>query len=190
MDAADQKRQALILFIVRKLSEQKGWHGTLFVQRFIYLLQELLDVPLDLFFILYKHGPYSFELEEILTFLLERRFLKLKVPRNQLSPTLVPGRHAAYYDKKFKMEKSLLDPKVAWLIEKVNKIPFGELTLVTYALYMLKQLQSQGKDEKDLVSEMHKLRPVFSEKAITEAADTLKQLMHELQVEAMADLAI
>jgi len=183
MDENDQKKQALVLFIVRKLSEQKGWHGPVFVQRFIYLLQELLDVPLDLFFILYKHGPYSFELAETLTFLTANYLLEFKLPLNHLSPTLVPGKHAAYYDKKFKAEMDAINPRVTWLITKVNDMDFGKLTLLTFALYVLKQLRVQGKDEKKLISEMHQIRPVFSKKQITEAVEALKKLMNEAQTE-------
>ena len=37
------------------------------VQKAMYLMQELLEVPTEYSFILYKHGPFSFDLSDELT---------------------------------------------------------------------------------------------------------------------------
>ena len=61
------KRAALITCLVQQLRGQGSWCGETHVQKAVYFLQTLLHVPLQLQFVLYKHGPFSFELRDDLT---------------------------------------------------------------------------------------------------------------------------
>jgi hypothetical protein len=57
-------QKALIARLARTLREQGSWAGETHIQKATYLLHELADVPFDFDFILYKHGPFSFELRD------------------------------------------------------------------------------------------------------------------------------
>lgn len=61
------KRGAILVQLVRELRENGSWCGETHLQKGTYLLQELTKVPLGLEFILYKHGPFSFDLRDELT---------------------------------------------------------------------------------------------------------------------------
>lgn len=58
------KRSALLTKLVQRLRDEGSWGGETHVQKVTYFLQELMEVPLDFDFILYKHGPYSFDLHD------------------------------------------------------------------------------------------------------------------------------
>lgn len=60
-------REAIILKLVERLRQHGSWCGETHIQKSAYLLQELMIVPLGFDFILYKHGPFSFELKDELT---------------------------------------------------------------------------------------------------------------------------
>ena len=55
-------QDAVLVGLARRLYEQGSWTGETHIQKAAYLLHELRDVPFDFAFILYKHGPFSFEL--------------------------------------------------------------------------------------------------------------------------------
>jgi hypothetical protein len=55
-------QDAVLVGLARRLYEQGSWTGETHIQKAAYLLHELLAVPFDFAFILYKHGPFSFDL--------------------------------------------------------------------------------------------------------------------------------
>jgi hypothetical protein len=57
-------KHALILAVVEGLQQQGSWTGKTHVQKALFLLgaSGVLEVPFP--FVLYKHGPYSFDAEE------------------------------------------------------------------------------------------------------------------------------
>jgi uncharacterized protein YwgA len=55
---------SIVLYSMQTLKNEGSWCGETHIQKALYLCQELMNVPSDFKFILYKHGPYSFELSE------------------------------------------------------------------------------------------------------------------------------
>ena len=136
----DRLPQAAIVTKLAELLRHYGsWCGETHIQKAMYLLQELLEVPTGFDFILYKHGPYSFDLGDELTSL---RADGLLAPEPQTVPygprfaaTPVAGcLHASF-------PKTLA--KYADSIEFVAKALGGkrvdELERVATALYVTKQ---------------------------------------------------
>jgi hypothetical protein len=54
------EQSGLIAVLADSLRKRGSWAGETHIQKAGYLLQELLGVPLNMKFILYKHGPFSF----------------------------------------------------------------------------------------------------------------------------------
>src|ERR1700676_2619421 len=63
----EPQREALLLEFVRRLKNSGSWCGETHIQKSTYFLQEMMGVPLELNYIFYKHGPFSFELNDRLT---------------------------------------------------------------------------------------------------------------------------
>jgi uncharacterized protein YwgA len=55
---------SIVLYVIKALKANGSWCGETHVQKTLFLCQELFGVPSDFKFILYKHGPYSFQLSE------------------------------------------------------------------------------------------------------------------------------
>src|SRR5437867_998970 len=60
------RNQKLVILsrIDRELVQTGSWAGEMHLQKAVYLLQEVTDVPLGYAFVLYHYGPFSFELRE------------------------------------------------------------------------------------------------------------------------------
>lgn len=58
------RRHAIIMAVIDALQERGSWTGKTHVQKALTLLRDSGKVQVPFTFVLYKHGPYSFEIEE------------------------------------------------------------------------------------------------------------------------------
>src|SRR6266704_3691330 len=63
MTMTDIQKSAVIAALIKAYREQKLFCGETHVQKSIYLMQEMLGVPFGFEYLLYKYGPFSFELQ-------------------------------------------------------------------------------------------------------------------------------
>ena len=79
-------RWATVAHIVQGMRANQGWTGETHIQKTLFFAQELLQVPCGYDFMLYKHGPYSFELHDDLGRMLTNSILSLE-PRPPYGPS-------------------------------------------------------------------------------------------------------
>ena len=93
----DADRSAIVLELASQLRSHGSWAGETHVQKAAYLMQELLGVPADFRFVLYKHGPFSFDLRDFLNRMDTWGFIRFeeqpypygpKITEGELSPSL------------------------------------------------------------------------------------------------------
>jgi len=72
-------QEAVLVGLARRLHDRGSWGGETHLQKATYLMHELLGVPFDFRFILYKHGPFSFELRDELGSMRADRLLDVLV---------------------------------------------------------------------------------------------------------------
>src|SRR5215813_7414948 len=56
------RRAAILVEMIKALHRAQSWCGETHIQKATYLLQSAGDVDMSYEFVLYKHGPYSFDL--------------------------------------------------------------------------------------------------------------------------------
>lgn len=61
------QRAAILLSLIERLRERGSWCGETHIQKAVYFLQELAGGAPGFDYILYKHGPFSFDLRDELT---------------------------------------------------------------------------------------------------------------------------
>ena len=66
------QRASVLLALNEQLRAAGSWAGETHMQKATYFLQHLMGVPLAFDFILYKHGPFSFDLRDELTAMRKR----------------------------------------------------------------------------------------------------------------------
>ena len=74
------ERRKLICHLVARMREHDSWAGETHIQKCVLFLQKLLGVPTGYQFVLYLHGPFSFDLRSELA--LMRARLQLDVEPN------------------------------------------------------------------------------------------------------------
>ena len=83
-------RWAVVGQLVKCLRENEGWAAETHLQKTMFFLQELLNVPCGYQFVLYKHGPYSFDLHDDLGRMLTNQVVGLE-PRLPYGPSFELG---------------------------------------------------------------------------------------------------
>jgi len=83
------QQDAVLLSLINEMKAKGSWCGETHIQKAAYFLQALMQVPMSFEFILYKHGPYSFDLSDEVTALRADRLLEYKT-RLPYGPSLFP----------------------------------------------------------------------------------------------------
>ena len=156
------QRAAVLLSLVEKLHDNDSWCGETHIQKSTYFLQELLKVPLDLDFILYKHGPYSFELSDEITAMLADNILRVEPRPNPYGPSLLPGEEGSKLIKEnFSKTIEKYDSQTAFVAKKLGQERVASLERLATALYVTRE--EEGGDVEVRVSRIRELKPHISE---------------------------
>ncbi len=89
------KGAALLTRLIEELRHKGSWCGETHIQKTAYFAQHLTGIPLGYAFILYKHGPFSFDLRDELTALRADELLKLEVQR-PYGARMLPTKQSKY----------------------------------------------------------------------------------------------
>lgn len=73
-----RRQDALIAALAERLRERGSWCGETHIQKAAFAAQELAGVPLGVEFILYKYGPFSFDLRDELGAMRANGFIDLE----------------------------------------------------------------------------------------------------------------
>jgi hypothetical protein len=105
------------------------------MQKAAFFLQELMDVTMGFDFILYKHGPFSFDLRDELTFMRAQAFLRLE-PQYPYGPTLVGGEKSELLKQTFRQTIDRHLTKIRFVSQKLGNKTVVELERTATALYI------------------------------------------------------
>ena len=94
----DFKKHALILAMIEELKANSSWTGKTHVQKAMFLVREATSVDNPFEFVLYKHGPYSFEIENELEQMKSYGAIS-STPQAGYGVVLQPGENAGFIKK-------------------------------------------------------------------------------------------
>jgi hypothetical protein len=83
-------RCALVVELARKLRSRGSWAGETHLQKAFYILQDLSKSNLGYKFVIYKHGPYSFDLNSELEAMRAANIVEFQFTRHGYGPTIAP----------------------------------------------------------------------------------------------------
>lgn len=174
------KRRAVLLSLIDEMSKKQSWCGETHVQKCVYFLQDMLEVPMGFDFILYKHGPFSFDLRDELTAMRADDLLQLDL-QPPYGPSLRPGPLAedliGFYPKTIRQYK----PSIEFLATHVSTRRVSELERLGTALYVTREVSSEA-SRKPLAAHADRvnfLKPHISQQEARNALQELEKLISE-----------
>src|ERR1700730_6421073 len=128
-------RAALLTRLVQDLRQRGSWCGETHIQKSTYLLQDLMKVPLGLEFILYKHGPFSFDLRDDLTGLRADELIKLE-PHWPYGPRVEPTDRCEYIQKIFSKTVDRYADSISFVADKLSHRGVADLERLATAFFV------------------------------------------------------
>ena len=155
----DTQREVLILDFVRRLKAGGCWCGETHIQKSTYFLQEFMGVPLGLNYIFYKHGPFSFDLNDQLTALRGNGLVDQR-SHPPYGPHLHASDTAQPYLNNFPKTIGSFGSAMDFVVHKLASKNVAELERLSTALYV--RLEKPEAEDGELAEEMHRLKPHVS----------------------------
>jgi uncharacterized protein YwgA len=174
-------RAAIVTCLAGKLRKTGSWCGETHIQKAFYLLQDMLDVPTDFQFILYKHGPFSFDLSDELTALRGDKLLTLEPQTPPYGPRYARTEMSDRLEKDFRKTVSEYEDELQFAAEVVDGRTVADLERLATALYVTKRRESEhNKSVQERAQCLNRLKPHVSLEAATKAVEEIDRLMSRL----------
>lgn len=150
------QRQAMLLMLDRAMLDQGSWCGETHLQKGTYLLQSLFDIDSDYSFILYKHGPFSFEVRDTLSEMEADGLIEVVAREPGYGPSYLPANSASDFLARFPKTVERLKKPVDFVASWLGNKGVAELERLATALFI--RLQEEGSLE-ERASKLVKLKP-------------------------------
>jgi uncharacterized protein YwgA len=131
----DIDRSAILLDLAAQLRAYGSWTGETHVQKAAYLLQQLLGVPSGFKFVLYKHGPFSFDLRDSLNKLETWGCIQTEDQPYPYGPKIVEGPASGKLRAASKDREEYV-PQIQFVAHQLGKANVSELERVATALFI------------------------------------------------------
>lgn len=157
------RRAALLTRLIEKLHEYGSWTGETHVQKSALILQDVAEVPLTFEFVLYKHGPFSFDLRDELTAMRADGLIELRAQR-PYGPRIVTTERSKYIQSLYSKTLGEYDAKIAFVAEAVGAKGVVELERLATAIFLSVHWRPDATME-ERVDELTRLKPHVSREA-------------------------
>ena len=174
-----RQREAVVLALADKLREQGSWCGETHLQKAAYFLEELANVPLGLGFILYKHGPFSFELRDEITAMRADGLIHMRLQPYPYGPSLLTTDNGRRLQKRWPKTLGKHADSIAFVAEHLGNLGVAELERLATALYITKK--HPGESVEFRARRLHELKPHVSLEEAQSAVKEVDRMVEEYQ---------
>ena len=134
------KRLAVLAALTIRLREEGSWCGETHVQKAVYFLQELLRISTSFEFVLYKHGPFSFDLRDAIGRMRAEGMLELQQQPYPYGPSLVvPSHKRQLLQQRFPRTLEKYSSGIEFIAKELSDLPVSKLEGLATGLYMKRQ---------------------------------------------------
>jgi hypothetical protein len=180
------KNCALILSLLEELKAKGSWGGETHIQKAAFFLKTLAEVPVDFAFILYKHGPFSFDLRDELTAMRADGLLLLqsKFPYGPILEITDQGKQLI---ARHPITLEIYGSRVRFVADKLGGKGVNDLEKLATALFVIKSEPSR-KSGTDRANRIHELKPHVSFEEANPAVTSVEEIMGEFETQELARL--
>jgi hypothetical protein len=176
------RKAALLTRLIEQLRQNGSWCGETHVQKSTLFLQDLMRVPLGFDFILYKHGPFSFDLRDELTSLRADELVKLE-PQRHYGPRMATTDQSKYIQGIYSKTLERYDDSISFVAEKLGGKGVADLERLATALYVT-QRADIGTSIDTRAAKLTALKPHIARDDAVAAAREVDQIIEEAKPRA------
>lgn len=168
-------QEAVLAGLARRLDDRGSWSGETHIQKAAYLVHELANVPFEFDFILYKHGPFSFELRDELASMRVDGLLDRQPQPAPYGPRIVVTERGRELEARFASTMARYGPRLDWVAERIGPKNVLELERLATALWITRR--DPDADETDRADEVTKIKPHVDRDAALAAVREIDELV-------------
>lgn len=142
------QRAAVLTLLIREMGQRGSWCGETHIQKAVFLLQELVGVDLSLDFVLYRHGPFSFDLRDELSSMEADELLSVVVRQPGYGPAYVPTDFSFTFLERFPNTVSRYHDRVTFVAEEIGDKGVADLERLSTAFYVASREGIMDPDER------------------------------------------
>jgi len=171
-------QEAVIVGLARRLRDHGSWGGETHVQKTAYLLHGLTGMPFDFEFILYKHGPFSFELRDELTSMRSDGLIDRQTQAPPYGPRLLTTDRGRQLEERFPKTMRRYQRQLDWIAVKVGDRGVMDLERLATALWVTRRL-GEAASVQERADALNELKPHVSVSLAAEAVEEIDALIAE-----------
>lgn len=168
--------QVIVTYLMKEMSARGSWCGETHIQKASYFLKELLGVPLRADFILYKHGPFSFDLRHQLTAMRADGMVDV-LQHPPYGPSLVCTPYSESLQRSLPELCETYRPHIDFVTEHLADKNVSVLERLATALYVTLRNESATVEER--ADQLNDLKPHISIETASVAVRDIDVLIHE-----------
>lgn len=166
------QKDAVLLSLIEHMESKGSRCGEAHIQKACYLLEELFEDPLGFEFVIYKHGPYSFDLSDELTAMRADNVIELRTKVRFNGPSILPAENSQLIKNMYPKTIKKFEPVVKFISENFASYRVPILEKISTALYVTRKEDTDGSVE-DRSRTVHKLEPHVT---VEEACEAIKNI--------------
>jgi len=173
----EEQNRAVLLALIDSLHEEGSWCGETHIQKAAFFLKTLATVPIDFDFILYKHGPFSFDLHDELSVMRGYGLVDLEVSY-PYGPRIVSTEMGKSFQTRFPKTITQYEKHVGFIAEKLGSKGVVELERLATAYYLT--LKTSGDSPEKRAKAIVELKPHISLESAKEAVFEVDEVISEV----------
>jgi uncharacterized protein YwgA len=173
------QRAAITSKLAEGLRERENWCGETHLQKAVYFLQEMLGAPVGYGFVLYKHGPFSFDLRDELEGMVADGLLRREPQSPPYGPRLAVTEQASRLQSMYPRTLARYKDYLNFVADRLAAKGVSDLERLSTALYVSKEKGGASIDER--AEMLLAIKPHISESLARAAVAEVDQIREESQ---------
>jgi hypothetical protein len=154
------QRVAVLALLNREMLQRGSWAGETHIQKAVFFLQELMGIELGFDFVLYRHGPFSFDLRDELSAMQADDLVSLVLRSEGYGPTFVPTEFSGVFLNRFPKTQEKFHRQIEFVSAELGPMRVAELERVATAFFITKRRRNRPIE--DRARELVELKPHIS----------------------------
>lgn len=172
-------QRAILVGLAKRLADKGSWGGETHIQKASYLLSELCGVDFDFNFILYKHGPFSFDLRDELASMCAEGLMDRYSPSPRYGPRLLVTPRGEELERSLSKTMSHYGESLDWIADILGTRGVGDLERLATAMWMTRKHPDSSVHSR--AERLARVKPHISLEDAAESIEEIDRLLAERQ---------
>ena len=176
----EEQNRAVLVALIKSLRARGSWCGETHFQKAAFFLKHLTGVPINFDFIIYKHGPYSFDLHDELSIMKAYGLLDLEASY-PYGPRIVDTEMGNSLRARFPKTSAKYEKQIDFIADKLGSKGVVDLEKLATAYFVT--LENPNINENARAAAIVELKPHIALEAAKQAVQDVDGFIAEVQKE-------